>query len=114
MAELLVLGGGPRGGGAARTGAGMGARVSLVERAALGGVCVHAGCIPAGAFHRTVEGLDQVSHAGTGGLGVQEARVDWPRMQGGVGAVVTRAASIPRASLEAAGVQLLAGSARFT
>ena len=114
MAELLVLGGGPAGVAAARTAAGMGTRVSLVERAALGGVCVHAGCIPAGAFYRTVEVLDQVSHAGTAGVVAHEARVDWPRMQGWVGSVVRRAASITRASLEAAGVQFLAGSARFT
>jgi dihydrolipoamide dehydrogenase len=114
MAELLVLGGGPAGVAAARTAAGMGARVSLVERAALGGVCVHGGCIPAGAFHRTLDVLDQLSRAGTTGVVAGEPRVDWPRMQGWVGSVVTRAASITRASLEAARVELLAGSARFT
>jgi dihydrolipoamide dehydrogenase len=114
MAELLVLGGGPAGVAAARTAAAMGVRVSLVERAALGGVCVHAGCIPAGAFHRTVEVLDQVSRARATGVLAGEPAVDWPRMQSWVGSVVTRAASITRASLEAARVELLAGSARFT
>jgi dihydrolipoamide dehydrogenase len=114
MAELLVLGGGPAGVAAARTAAGMGARVSLVERAALGGVCVHAGCIPAGAYHRTVEVLDQVSRARATGVVAGEPGVDWPRMQSWVGSVVTRAASITRASLEAARVEVLAGAARFT
>src|SRR3981081_1253864 len=141
MAELLVLGGGPAGVAAARTAAAMGATVSLVERAALGGVCVHAGCIPAGALHRTAEVLDQVSGAGTVGVAASPAAVDWTRMLSWVGSVVTRGASLPpasscvvhctlilswvgsvgtraasltRASLEAAGVEVLSGSARFT
>jgi len=102
MSELLVLGGGPAGVAAARTAAAMGATVSLVERAALGGVCVHAGCIPAGALHRTAEVLDQVSGAGTVGVAASPAAVDWTRMLSWVGSVVTRAASLTRASLEAA------------
>ena len=113
MSELLVLGGGPAGVAAARTAAAMGATVSLVERAALGGVCVHAGCIPAGALHRTAEVLDQVSGAGTVGVAASPAAVDWTRMLSWVGSVVTRAASLTRASLEAAGVEVLSGSARF-
>jgi dihydrolipoamide dehydrogenase len=114
MSELLVLGGGPAGVAAARTAAAMGATVSLVERGALGGVCVHAGCIPAGALHRTVEVLDQVSRAGSAGVATAPAAVDWPRMLGWAGSVVTRAASLTRASLDAAGVEIISGSARFT
>lgn len=99
---------------AALAGVRRGARVALVERGALGGTCVHAGCIPSGAFHRTAEVLDEVSRAAAVGVRVGPAQVDWPRMQGWVGSVVTRAASITRASLEAAGVELVAGAGRFT
>jgi dihydrolipoamide dehydrogenase len=63
--DLLVVGGGPGGYGAAIRAAQLGREVTLVERAGpagLGGVCLHVGCIPskallevAGAAHRTRE-----------------------------------------------------------
>jgi dihydrolipoamide dehydrogenase len=114
MTELLVVGGGPAGVAAARTGARLGARVTLVERAALGGTCVHAGCIPSGAFHRTADVLDELGHAGRVGVRAVLEGVDWPHVQGWVGSVVTRATGLARAGLDSAGVEVLAGSARFT
>lgn len=44
--DLLVVGGGPAGVAAAKAGSTAGARVGLVERRLLGGVCVHSGCVP--------------------------------------------------------------------
>ena len=114
MSELLVVGGGPAGVAAAREGARLGARVTLVERAALGGTCVHAGCIPSGAFHRTAEVLDELGRAGRVGVRAALEGVDWPQVQGWVGSVVTKAAGLARAALESAGVEVLAASARFT
>ncbi|MDQ6742107.1 MAG: NAD(P)/FAD-dependent oxidoreductase [Candidatus Dormibacteraeota bacterium] len=114
MTDLLVIGGGPGGVAAAHTAVRMGASVCLAERGALGGVCVHAGCIPAGAFHRTTDLLGQVRRAGSFGLELSGApRVDWQGMQRWVGSVVTRAASMTRASLEAARVEILSSPARF-
>lgn len=115
MSELLVIGGGPAGVAAAQTAVRMGATVCLAERGALGGVCVHAGCIPSGAFHRTADLLGEMNSARGFGLELSEApRVDWQGMQRWVGSVVTRAASMTRASLEAARVEVLASPARFT
>jgi dihydrolipoamide dehydrogenase len=114
MTELLVVGGGPAGVAAARAGARLGARVTLVERAALGGTCVHAGCIPSGAFHRTAEVLDELGRAHRVGVRAALDGVDWPQVQVWVGSVVTRAAGIARAALDSAGVEVLAASARFT
>ena len=113
MNELLVVGGGPAGVAAAREAARLGARVTLVERAALGGTCVHAGCIPSGALHRTAEVLDELGRAGRVGVRAALERVDWPQVQRWVGSVVTKAAGLARASLESAGVEVLAASARF-
>jgi dihydrolipoamide dehydrogenase len=114
MTDLLVIGGGPAGVAAAQTAVRMGASVCRAERGALGGVCVHAGCIPAGAFHRTADLLGQIRRARGLGLELSEApRLDWQGMQRWVGSVVTRAASMTRASLEAARVEILSSPARF-
>ena len=114
MTDLLVVGGGPAGVAAARAGAARGAIVCLVERAALGGVCVNAGCIPAGALHRTAEVLDLTRRATSIGIaGVGEPRVDWPAMQAWTGSVVQKATSMTRASLEAARVEVLQERAVF-
>jgi len=115
MTDLLVIGGGPAGVAAAHAAVRLGAAVCLVERAALGGVCVHAGCIPAGAYHRTVETAGQIGRGRSVGVEVAgPSRVDWPAMQRWAGSVVTRATSMTRASLEAARVELLSGPAMFT
>ena len=114
MTDLLVVGGGPGGVAAARTAGRLGARVTLIERSGLGGTCVHAGCIPSGALHRTVTALDGVAAASRTGVAVGPASVDWPRMLTWSGSVVQSAARLTRTTLEAAGIEVLAGSARFT
>ena len=114
MTDLLVVGGGPGGVAAARTAARLGARVTLIERAGLGGTCVHAGCIPSGALHRTVTALDEVVAASRIGVTVGPASVDWLRMLTWSGSVVQSAARLTRTTLEAAGIEVLTGSARFT
>ena len=92
MTDLLVLGGGPAGIAAAREGRRLGASVVLVERAAPGGTCTHAGCIPAAAFHRTAALLDDLERAGRAGVRAPEAAVDWEQMLDWVGRNVRRAA----------------------
>jgi dihydrolipoamide dehydrogenase len=88
--------------------------VTVVERAAPGGTCVHAGCIPAGAFHRTASVLDSMAGAAAVGVTASAGAVDWARMQTWVGSVVSRAAGLTRSALDSAGVELIAGGARFT
>src|SRR5262252_1803252 len=108
VTDLLVVGGGPGGVAAARTAARLGAQVTLVERAALGGTCVHAGCIPSGALHRTITALDEVLGANRLGVEAGAPRVDWNRMQAWAGSVVQSAARLTRITLEAATIEVLA------
>lgn len=114
MADLLVVGGGPGGVAAAQTAVRLGAAVTLVEQAALGGTCVHAGCIPAGAYHRTVSILDELERAEAVGVLARHDGVDWERVQEFVGRVVKRASGLTRAALQSAGVETIAAPARFT
>ncbi|WDU83417.1 FAD-dependent oxidoreductase [Caloramator sp. Dgby_cultured_2] len=51
--DYVVLGGGPAGYYAAITGAKLGAKVTLIEKSNLGGVCLNKGCIPTKALLRT-------------------------------------------------------------
>jgi dihydrolipoamide dehydrogenase len=51
--DLVVIGGGPGGYGAALYATSAGLNVALVEKGALGGTCLNRGCIPAKAFLET-------------------------------------------------------------
>jgi len=113
VADLLVVGSGPGGVAAAREARRRGASVTMVERGALGGTCTHAGCIPAGAFHRAASLLDEMARAPAVGVSAGPGGVEWGRLQSWVGQVVSRAASLTRATLESGEVQVVAGTARL-
>src|SRR5689334_7945565 len=53
--EVIVVGGGPGGYVAAIRASQLGMRTALVEREALGGICLNWGCIPTKALLRTSE-----------------------------------------------------------
>ena len=53
--DILVIGGGPGGMGAALRAAELGRKTALVERAELGGVCLNWGCIPTKALLKSAQ-----------------------------------------------------------
>ena len=63
MYDLAVIGGGPGGYTAAIRGAQNGLKVLLAEKAALGGVCLNKGCIPAKCFVHDTRLLDSVKQS---------------------------------------------------
>jgi dihydrolipoamide dehydrogenase len=71
--HIAILGAGPGGYVAAIRAAQLGARVTVVENQALGGVCLNWGCIPSKALLSVVELGDKVKKAGELGL-----RLDGP------------------------------------
>ncbi|MCX6901808.1 MAG: dihydrolipoyl dehydrogenase [Verrucomicrobia bacterium] len=68
--DLLVIGAGPGGYGAAIRAAQRGARVTLVSDAPPGGVCLHLGCIPTKTLLASVEAFRTVQRAAEFGLEV--------------------------------------------
>ena len=55
--DLLIIGSGPGGYVAAIRGAQLGLKVAIIEKEALGGVCLNWGCIPTKSFLRSAEVL---------------------------------------------------------
>jgi dihydrolipoamide dehydrogenase len=66
--DLVVIGGGPGGYGAALYATSAGLKVALIEKDTLGGTCLNRGCIPAKAFLETAAVQRHVAHAGDFGI----------------------------------------------
>lgn len=75
--DVVVVGGGPGGYAAALYGAAAGLNVTLIERAKLGGTCLHVGCIPAKELLETAAVYRTVQHASDFGITVSEPDIDW-------------------------------------
>jgi dihydrolipoamide dehydrogenase len=66
--DLVVIGGGPGGYGAALYATSAGLKVAVVEKDTIGGTCLNRGCIPAKAFLETAAVQRHVAHAGEFGI----------------------------------------------
>ena len=75
--DVLVLGSGPGGYVAAIRAGQLGMKTAVVERDALGGVCLNWGCIPSKALLRNAEVLSVIRHADEYGIGVGEVNPDF-------------------------------------
>ncbi|MEJ5915409.1 dihydrolipoyl dehydrogenase [Pseudokineococcus sp. 1T1Z-3] len=74
--DLVVLGGGSGGYSAAFRAAELGLSVCLVEKAELGGTCLHRGCIPTKALLHAAEVADSARHAEGFGVKAQLEGID--------------------------------------
>ncbi len=74
--DLVVIGGGPGGYGAALYGAAAGLNVALVEMHKLGGTCLHVGCIPAKELLETAHVLRTVREAAEFGVETSAPTLD--------------------------------------
>jgi len=79
--DVVIIGGGPGGYGAALYGASAGLDIGLVEMNKLGGTCLNVGCIPAKELLETASVFRTVSHASDFGVGSSEPTIDFSVMQ---------------------------------
>src|SRR4051794_20710926 len=80
--EILVLGGGPGGYGAAFHAADRGAKVTLVDAAARpGGTCLHVGCIPSKALLHVAKLITDARDGDALGLHFEPPKVDVPAVR---------------------------------
>lgn len=79
MYDVIVIGGGPGGYGAALYAHNFGLSVALVEKDEVGGTCLLRGCIPAKSWLQSAEVYSTVRSAGEFGVVTGETSFDWPK-----------------------------------
>ena len=111
--DLLVIGGGSGGLGAAQRAVEYGARVALFEPARLGGTCVNVGCVPKKVMWNAAELAAALDHAPYYGFDVTVGGHDWPKLKRGRDAYVQRLNGIYERNLDKKGVVTVRVAARL-
>lgn len=112
--NLVVIGGGTAGLVAAAGAAGLGARVALVERQAMGGDCLNVGCVPSKALIRAAHAAHAVRDAARFGVHAYVDRIDFAAVMARVRQVrldISPHDSVGR--FTSLGVDVFLGTARF-
>lgn len=78
--DIIIIGSGPGGYSAAVTAAQMGAKVCLVEKNELGGICVNRGCIPTKAMIASSSLYNKLKHSGNYGIKTGNVSVDYEKI----------------------------------
>jgi glutathione reductase (NADPH) len=107
--DLLVIGGGSGGVRAARMAASRGARVALVEAAALGGTCVNVGCIPKKLYSYAAHFAQDFRDAADFGWVGEAPRFDWATLKANRAREIRRLNGVYEKLLHSAGVHLFTG-----
>jgi len=78
--DLIVLGSGPGGYVAAIRASQLGMKVAVIEREALGGICLNWGCIPTKALLKSAQVFEYITHAKDYGIEVSQATANFGSM----------------------------------
>lgn len=111
---VLVIGGGPGGYVAAIRAAQLGAKVTLTERAEIGGTCLNRGCMPTKALLHSSEVYELATNSADIGIIGRDVAVDWPRVQATRQSVSDKLTGGVRALMRANKVTVVEGEAKFT
>jgi len=112
--DVVVIGAGPGGYAAAFHAADLGLHVTLVDsRAELGGVCLHAGCIPSKALLFVSQLLGEARRAQEFGIHFGEPEIDVQTLRKWKEGIVNQLAGGLSGLAKRRGVRFVHGSARF-
>ena len=110
--DVIVVGGGPAGGGVAGPLARAGKKVAMIEAVAYGGVCPLSGCNPKKVLMSGAEAMHMV--AGMTGNGVAGAiSIDWPQLMRFKQSFVDPVPESARKAYEGMGIETWLGAAKF-
>jgi dihydrolipoamide dehydrogenase len=112
--QACVIGAGPGGYVAAIRLAQLGVQTTIVEKDALGGVCLNVGCIPSKAYIGASKLYEKIRTADECGITATGVTVDLAKMRTWKNAVVTRMTNGVTELLKRNGVASVKGTARFT
>lgn len=112
--DLVVIGAGAAGLSTAALAAALGRKVALVERGAMGGDCLNAGCVPSKALLAAAHAAAAARHAARLGIRLGEPEVDWPAVRAHVRRAIARIAPTDsEARFRGMGVEVIRASAHF-
>ncbi len=113
-AETVVIGAGPAGYVCAIRLSQLGKKVTVIERAEVGGVCLNRGCIPSKALIHAGTTFEKIKHADTMGISTSGAKLDFKKLMSWKGEVVKKLTGGIAQLLKANGCQVISGDAVFT
>jgi dihydrolipoamide dehydrogenase len=111
--ETLVVGAGPGGYVAAIRAAQLGQKVTIVEKANLGGVCLNVGCIPSKALISAGHRFEVAKHSEDMGIKAENVTVDFSKVQEWKNSVVKKLTSGVEGLLKGNKVEIVRGEAYF-
>lgn len=113
--RIAIIGGGPGGYEAALVAADLGADVTMIDRAGLGGACVLWDCVPSKALCSTAEVVTWMELAPSLGLtaGPPALEVDLPRMFSRILSLAQAQSEDVERKIADAGVRIIKGTGRF-
>jgi len=109
--DLCIIGGGPGGYNAAERAGHAGLKTCVVEKRALGGVCLNEGCIPSKALLYSAKMYDHAVHSQKYGVTVEGAKLDHAAVIARKGKVVKNLVSGVGAKMKASHVTVFNGEA---
>jgi len=112
--DVLIVGGGPGGYVAAIRAAQLGKKVTLVEKDALGGVCLNRGCIPSKALISVADLYNRMRQADAMGIQVEGIRLHMDKIQQWKNQVVQQLTQGIQSLLNGHQVEIMKGEAYFT
>lgn len=111
--DTIVIGAGPGGYVAAIRAAQLGQKVTIVEKANLGGVCLNIGCIPSKALINAGHRYETAMHSDDIGISAENVTVDFAKVQEWKGSVVNKLTSGVEGLLKGNKVNIVKGEAYF-
>lgn len=111
--DTIVIGAGPGGYVAAIRAAQLGQKVTIVEKATLGGVCLNVGCIPSKALLTAGHRVEQAKHSDDMGIVAENVTVDFEKVQAWKAGVVKKLTGGVEALLKGNKVEIVRGEAYF-